>query len=69
MLRSSLRAHKCTPACCAFFLSVAQEPSSTGFLQALRAENEQLRQRLTAVEGAAADALGELEDLQVRISA
>ena len=34
-------------------------------VSALRTENEQLRQRLTAVEGAAADALGELEDLQV----
>ena len=34
-------------------------------LHALREENEQLRARLTAVEGAAADALGELEDLQV----
>uniref|UniRef100_A0A7S3R765 Uncharacterized protein n=1 Tax=Dunaliella tertiolecta TaxID=3047 RepID=A0A7S3R765_DUNTE len=46
-----------------------QEPSQAAFMQALRAENEQLRQRLTAVEGAAADALGELEDLQERMAA
>eukprot|EP00983_Pelagomonas_calceolata_P098770 1158385-Pelagomonas_calceolata.AAC.7 len=45
-------------------LSRSFEPSQAAFMQALRAENEQLRQRLTAVEGAAADALGELEDLQ-----
>jgi hypothetical protein len=40
-------------------------PSSSAATQALRAENGLLRERLAAVEEAAADALGELEDLQV----